>query len=231
MLIRGLIFDFNGVLVDDESLHLWAFQQALQQMGLSLNETEYYKKYVVYDDRNFFQNLLRDRGYSTSTEQINSLTVVKSSCYFKAIGEKIPVIQPSVDFLMALPPNLPVAIASGAARKEIEFILGRLELTQRLAGIVASEDVFNGKPNPETFLKALNCLKDRQSGLKPCQVCVIEDSAPSIPSIHSLAMRCIALTTVQTAECLSEADLVLDTLEGWTLQKLEDYFKKKTVKD
>ena len=231
MPIRGLIFDFNGVLVDDESLHLWAFQQALKQMNLTLNETEYYERYVVYDDRNFFQNLLRDRGYSSSAEEIRSLTMIKSSYYFKALGKKIPVIQPSINFLMALPPNLPVAIASGAARKEIEFVLGRLNLTQRLAGIVASEDVSNGKPNPETFLKALNCLKDRQSGLKAGQVCVIEDSAPSIPSIHSLAMRCIALTTVQPAEILSEADLVLDTLEGWTLQKLEDHFKSNLVKD
>ena len=200
-------------------------------MDLTLNKTEYYEKYVVYDDRNFFQNLLTDRGYFTNTKEINSLISIKSSYYFKALGKKIPVIQSSINFLMALPLNIPVAIASGAARKEIEFVLGQLNLTQRLTGIVASEDVSNGKPNPETFLKALNYLKDKQSGLKAGQVCVIEDSAPSIPSIHSLAMRCIALTTVQPAECLSEADLVLDTLEGWTIQKLEDHFKSNPVKD
>ena len=231
MQIRGVIFDFNGVLVDDESLHLRAFQQVLKQMDLTLNEPEYYEKYVVYDDKDFFQNILKDRGYSTSTEEINYLTMIKSSYYFKALKKKIPVIQPSINFLMALPSNLPVAIASGAARKEIEFVLSRLSLTQRLTGIVASEDVSNGKPNPETFLKALNYLKDKQSRLKACQVCVIEDSAPSIPSVHSLAMRCIALTTGQSAECLSDADLVLDTLEGWTLQKLEDYFKSTPAKD
>ena len=222
MQIRGIIFDFNGVLVNDEPIHLHAHQQALKEEGLDLGQDEYYERYLPYDDRNFFLNFLTDQGRQTSPERIRRLMDIKSFHYFKAIEKNVPVIQSSVDFVLRLPTEIPLAIASGAAKREIEFILSRLELGKRFVRIVAAEDVANGKPHPEAFLKALDGLKEDEPTLKRDQVIVIEDSYRVIQSVQAAAMKCVALATTYPAERLAEADLVLESLEGWTLSKLEE---------
>ena len=117
---------------------------------------------------------------------------------------------------------MPLAIASGAARKEIESILDQLQLLERFATIVSAEDVVKGKPHPETFLKALAGLKEGNSSLEAQQVLVIEDSYRGVQSVHTTGMKCLALTTTYSPEQLAEADLVLETLQGWTLEGLEE---------
>ena len=58
MQLRAIIFDFNGVLVDDEPVHFRAFQQTIQEEGLDLGWEEYCEKYLPYDDINLFSHFL-----------------------------------------------------------------------------------------------------------------------------------------------------------------------------
>ena len=222
MQIRGIIFDLNGVLVDDEPVHFLGFQQALKEEGLTLSWEEYRDKYLPYDDRNFFLHFLSDQNRESRLKPVNQLIDRKSSHYFKAIEQHVPMIEPSVEFVRNLSPKVYLAIASGAAKKEIEFILGQLGLLERFATIVSATDVVNGKPHPEAFLKALMGLRERDSTLKREQVIVIEDSYRAIRSVHIAGMKCVALATTYPTGQLREADLVLDGLEGWTLQRLEE---------
>ena len=221
MPIGGFIFDFNGVLVNDEPVHCYAFQQALKKEQLSLSLEEYYEKYLPYDDHDFFSHFLREHGRPTEAGTIRHLMDLKSQHYLRSIEQSIPVIQPSIDFLHSLASRLPLAIASGAARKEIEFILGQLNLHRHFAGIISAQDVVNGKPHPEAFLKALQILRKMNPSLAAESVVVIEDSVGGIASGRSAGMRCLALTTSYGADQLANADLVLESLEGWTLSRLE----------
>lgn len=221
MKIRGLIFDFNGVLVNDEPVHCYGFQQALKEENLHLALDEYYEKYLPYDDYNFFVNFFRDRGKTAGAERIAQLMALKSKHYFEAIGQEIPVIQSSVDFIRSIPADIPLAIASGAVKKEIQFILSELGLPHRFNGIIAAGDVINGKPHPEAFLKALECLRNSDAQMQPAQVVVFEDSYRGVASAQSAGMKCVALTTSYPADRLTDADWVVDSLESLTLEQLE----------
>ena len=222
MQIRGIVFDFNGVLIDDEGAHFHGFQQALKEQGLSLSWEEYCQDYLPYDDRNFFLHFLDDQKRESDPQSIRRLIDLKSEHYFKAIEKRVPTIEPSIDFVRRLSPTVPLAIASGAARKEIVSILDQLQLLERFATIVSAEDVVKGKPHPETFLKALAGLKEGNASLEAQQVLVIEDSYRGVQSVHTTGMKCLALTTTYSLEQLAEADLVLETLQGWTLEGLEE---------
>ena len=220
MEIRGIIFDFNGVLVDDEAIHFSAFQQTLQEEGLNLDWEEYCEKYLPYDDHNLFTHFLKDRDRPSSLQDMDRLIQVKSRHYFKAMEQATPAIQSSIAFVNDTPPEVALAIASGAARREIEFILDQLDLRQRFSPIIAASDVENGKPHPEAFLKALKGLQERDPSLERDGTIVIEDSDRGVDSAHQAGMKCVALSTTCPPKRLSEADLVLETLEGWSLHQL-----------
>ena len=220
MELRALIFDFNGVLVDDESIHFQAFQSTVRAEGLDLDWEDYCERYLPYDDHNLFAHFLQDQDRETSPKDLERLIQVKSRHYFKAIEQDAPTIQSSIAFVNNLPPDVALAIASGAARKEIEFILDRLNLRQRFSPIIAASDVTHGKPHPEAFLKALEGLQGNDPSLEHDQVIVIEDSYRGVDSAHQAGMKCVALSTTYPSSRLSEADLVLETLEGWSLERL-----------
>lgn len=221
MRIEAIIFDFNGVLVDDEPIHFRGFQQALETENLRITWEEYYEKYLPYDDRNFFLNFLSDRGEPSDETRVSHFIGLKSAYYFSTIEQLPPVIQPSIDFVLQLNSELPLGIASGAAREEIEFILQSLGLVERFSVIIAAADVLNGKPHPEAFLKAFQELQKEQAQLDSRQVVVIEDSERGIRSVHAAKMKCVGLATTYPVERLRGADLVIESLQGWTLKRLE----------
>ena len=133
MRIHAIIFDFNGVLVDDEPIHFRAFKQTIQEEGLDLDWEDYCEKYLPYDDHNLFLHFLKDQNRTSSNPEIERLIQVKSRHYFLAIGEEAPTIPSSIAFVNGLASTVAVAIASGAARQEIEFILDQLQLRQRFS--------------------------------------------------------------------------------------------------
>lgn len=220
MEIQAIIFDFNGVLVDDEPVHFRAFQHSIQEEGLDLDWEQYCEQYLPYDDLNLFTHFLKDQDRPISPKDIDRLIQVKSHHYFKAIEQDAPMIQSSIAFVNNIPSDVALAIASGAARKEIEFILDQLDLRQRFFPIIAASDVRHGKPHPESFLKALEGLQKDDPSLEPDRTIVIEDSYRGIDSAHQAGMKCVALSTTYPPEKLAEADLVLETLEGWSLKPL-----------
>ncbi len=190
-------------------------------MGLTLTSEEYYQHYLSYDDQDFFSHFLRDRNYQTSPDNIRRLVALKSLYYVSSIREHIPVIKTSLKFILSLPESLPLAIASGAAKREISFILSELKLEERFSTTIAAEDVMRGKPDPEAFLQAFQAFKRKEPALPPERVVVFEDSFNGIRSAHRAGMKCVALATSYPADRLAEADLVLDSLQDWNLKKLE----------
>ena len=114
--------------------------------------------------------------------------------------------------------HVPLAIASGALRREIEDVLGRNDLLGCFRAIVSADDVSHGKPAPDTFLLAL----DRLRGDSPAACVVIEDSLPGITAAKAARMHVVGVATSHPAEGLREADLVVSSLTDLDLSMLDD---------
>lgn len=221
MLIRGLIFDFNGVIVDDEPLHARAVQQVLREEGIDVPLAEYYDKYLPFDDYNCLLNILRDRGEPVDEPRLRDLITRKRRHYFAQVRDNIPALKGSIGFIRSLPGELPAVIASGAARKEIEFLLNELGVKDRFLKIIAAGDVANSKPHPEAFFKAFETLCAQVPELDRSEVVVFEDSFLGVKAARAAGLKCVGLSTSYSAERLAEAHLVIDSLEGWTVEKLQ----------
>src|SRR6187549_2464319 len=75
------LFDYNGVLANDETVHLAAFQDALRPLGLSLTEADYWAKYLGFDDVGAFQAILKDQGRPFDGADIAALVEAKRPLY------------------------------------------------------------------------------------------------------------------------------------------------------
>jgi HAD superfamily hydrolase (TIGR01509 family) len=224
-MLRAVIFDFNGIIVDDEPIHFKLFQRVLGEEGIMLTEQDYYARYLGFDDRGAFMAGFRENSRSLGDEQLQELIERKAVYYQEAIRNHVTVF-PGVKNLVAdLAQTLPLAVASGALRHEIETILKTLGLLDHFRAIVAAEDVTQGKPEPEIYLKALAALNAHGGNGNPIEAAdcvVIEDSKEGIRGARRAGMKCLAVTNSHPAELLSEATAVVKSLEGVELNFLQN---------
>src|SRR5262245_51886739 len=191
-MIRALIFDFNGVLADDDPIHMESFQKVAHEEGLSFTDEEYLDKYLPLNDWDCFKTLFRENRIPLEPAQLDALIRRKSVYYFQAIAQKTVLFAGAANAVKTAAGRYPLAIASGARRDEIVHILKQGGLENCFSAIVAAEDVRFGKPHPEPFLRAHERLKERGHSLQASECVAVEDSIGGIQSAHEAGMRCLA---------------------------------------
>jgi beta-phosphoglucomutase len=223
-MLRAVIFDFNGIIVDDEPIHFELFQRVLKEEDINLTEADYYARYLGFDDRGAFTTAYRKHDRALSDSKLAQLIKRKSGYYREEIKSKIRVFPGIRTLVPTLAKKLPLAIASGALRHEIEIILSSIGLLANFRTIVSAEDVTRGKPEPEIFLKALaqlNAALGSDHPISPAECLVIEDSKEGIRGARHAGMKCLAVTNSHPAELLNEADSIVGSLEGIGQPQLE----------
>ena len=220
--LQAIIFDFDGVIADSEPLHLKAFQRALAEEGLALDEAEYFNRYLGYDDVGVFEAIARDRALAWTAGRVTEL-VARKGMKLQALISGGEVLFPGVPaFIRAAAAAVPVAIASGALRHEIVQILESAALDELFAAIVASGDTPASKPSPAPYLLAFERLQERAAQkLDPRRCVAIEDSLWGLESARQAGLRCVGVTTSYGAGELACAELVVDGLQSLTIPMLE----------
>jgi HAD superfamily hydrolase (TIGR01509 family) len=224
-MLKAVIFDFNGVLVDDEPIHFELFRKVLAEEGLTLTNEAYVERYMGMDDRGCFRAVFEDNGRKVNDAEVAQLIGRKAAYYRETIAERI-VIFPGVKRLVPeLAARFPLAVASGALRAEIEMILQVARLKDYFSVIASAEDVDHGKPHPEVFVKALRGLNEgRREPIRASECLVIEDTKDGLAAAHRAGIKCVAVTNSYPAAEL-EAEAVVDSLEEVTIPSLEAIFK------
>jgi beta-phosphoglucomutase len=223
LMLRALIFDFNGIIVDDEPIHFKLFQKVLGEEGIVLTEEAYYARYLGFDDRGAFSASYRDNDRPLGDGKLAALIERKAVYYQEAIRNHVAIFPGVKRLVEIVAPALPLGVASGALRQEIETILRTAGLRDHFGVIVSAEDVAQGKPEPEIFLKALaklNALAESTSPIKPAECVVIEDSKEGIKGARRAGMKCLAVTNSHPADLLNEATAVVKSLEDVDLKFL-----------
>jgi beta-phosphoglucomutase len=161
--LRAVLFDFNGVLVDDEDCHHEAFRRVLAPLGVRITRRLYDARYLAFDDRTACAAALRDAGAPArrrTRAAVAALVARKRRLYRVLSGARRIVVEPGVVRLVrALARRLPLAVVSGAARAEVRAALRQARLLASFACIVAAENVRRPKPDPEGYRRALRLLR------------------------------------------------------------------------
>ena len=222
-MLRAVIFDFNGIIVDDEPIHFRLFQRVFAEEGMDLSQSTYYQRYLGFDDRGAFLAGFRDCGRAVGAAKLQELIARKADYYQEAIRNHVAIF-PGVKALVEdLSHTIPLAVASGALRQEIETILQTAGLLNQFRAIVSAEDVQQGKPEPEIFIKALasiNSACGEGAAIAPINCVVIEDSKEGVRGARRAGMKCLAVTNSHPAELLKEADAIVSSLEEVTVPSL-----------
>jgi beta-phosphoglucomutase len=107
--------------------------------------------------------------------------------------------------------GMPVALATSAGSDNVEFVLDGLGIARYFSALVSADEVVNGKPNPEIFLKAAGKL-----GVNPADCLVFEDSPSGLQAAYRAGMHAVALTTTYTADRLADQPAVIRIVPDYT---------------
>ena len=219
--LQAIIFDFDGVIADSEPLHLRAFQQVLAGEGIALTRHDYFSRYLGFDDVGMFEAIARDRSVPMTDRQIASLVAQKGVKLQELMRADSVLFPGARDFVREAAAAVPVAIASGALRHEIDEIVEAAGIADCFSAIVASGDTPESKPSPAPYLLAFHrlCTTTGRS-LEPRRCVAIEDSRWGLDSARGAGLRCVGVTNSYPADELPGAELITSGLSRLTLKAL-----------
>ena len=221
-MIRAIVFDFNGVIADDETPHFLCFQQALAEARLTLTQEDYYGRYLGMDERTCARLLLEHRDGICDEADVWRIADRKAELFHAHTARCKPVLFAGVvEFVSAAKQHYRLAIASGGRKAQIEAALAETPIEAAFEIVVSAEDCPIGKPDPAIYLmtrKRLNDLHPSDDGIAAAECLVVEDSVAGIRSAKAAGMRVMGLATTYPLDKLQEADLAVPTLQGITPQ-------------
>lgn len=212
-MIEAILFDYNGVLVDDEGQHYESLRTVLAGEEIPLSRDVYYADYMGFDDRRCVVEAFRRAGRTLAGEVLERLVARKSAAYAALVEHDLPLVPGAAEFVTRAADRFRLAVVSGAQRAEIVSGLERAGLADRFEAIIAAEDVRRCKPDPEGYVAAHAALARR--GRLPAAGCVVlEDSLPGLAAARAAGMPCAMLATSLEAAALraAGADVVWTTL-------------------
>ena len=228
-MLRTIIFDFDGILVDSEPLIMKLIQEMAAREGWALSEDEYFGDYLALDDRGVIEHLWRTHGRPLSISHRNELLAWKANAYEKIIHDGLPAIPGAAEFVLDAANRFPLAIASGSLRAEIEHLLRKLGLREKFAVLATADDCERSKPDPEVYLKALSRLRElpilREPALEPIECLAIEDAPLGVVAAQAAGMKCLALAHSRHQADLQHADWVASGFSDVNLEAIRAAFK------
>ena len=214
--LRAIIFDFNGVIADDEALHVCTFREALREDGIDLSKDDYYGTYLGMDERRCAIALLTSTTGTYDHPRLTRILDRKARLFKEHPAYEKPRLFPGVvEFVQLAGRRYTLAVASGGLRHQIQFALRTTPIEHDFSVIVCAEDMGAGKPDPamyRTALERLNALQPGPPVILPSHCLVIEDSKAGIASGRRRGMKV--------------ADLVILRLEPQVLPALEGLFSR-----
>jgi len=228
--LRAILFDFDGVIVDTEPLHWAAMNEVLALHDIPQVAKEYYYENMLgLDDRGLFRDSFARAAKPLPPDLLETLIAEKSERFLTMAGRDNITLPGAAEFISSVAPRHLLAICSGALRREIETILQAAGLLSHFPVIVAADDVQRGKPDPQGYLLAMQQLQDSHRlspPLQPADCLVIEDSLPGIEAAKDAGMTCLAVSTSVQGELLLQADAVVASLREVDSALLDELLNK-----
>ncbi len=212
-MIKAILFDFDGVIIDSGDLHYKAWQIFCSHFNKVMTYEEF-KEGFGRTNRDILNDIL---GRKLTEEEISSYSEQKEEIFRNLAKSNIKLIDGAVDFIKKVKAEGKlIALVSSTPRKNIDFILKEVKLNNYFDAIISAEDVKDGKPNPECYIRAANKL-----GIIPQDCLVIEDAIAGIQAALRAGMKCIAITTTQPADKLVEANYIVNSFSEIDLYLFE----------
>lgn len=212
-IIKAVLFDVDGVVVESELLHLQTFNELLKPLDIHISENEWKQRFLGAGSDSIMKTLFKDNGIA---EDPTSWVNRRRELYQTRVAQGD--LQPVPGFLSFYQSvqnaDLPTIFVSTGHPENISAALESLGLRGKHP-VIDGTQVKRLKPDPEAYLMGSQTL-----GVHPAHCLVFEDSPIGVTAAKTAGMTCVALTTTNPSEDLSEADLIIPNFKGWNLQKI-----------
>ena len=185
-MIKGIIFDMDGVISDTQKLHSKIESELLNRYGINITSSEITEKFSGVRDKEFFDKLLKEQN---EKYDLNILMKEKWSRMEKFASKSVDAISGSIKLIQRLSQDgYPLAVASSSNLNYVETVLKTLDVFNHFSYIVSGDMVKKGKPDPESFLLASSKIQ-----INPKNCLVIEDGISGMQAAVAGGMKCIGL--------------------------------------
>lgn len=239
MSLKAILFDFNGVIINDESIHEQLIKQLLLEENLTLTQGEYECTWFGKSDRACLRDLLNNRGRVVNEAYLTKLLHKKSEAYLQELEklEKLPIYPGLEDLLfqvrsVGLSGNISddnsqtvkIGLVSGAIRQEIDIVLQRANLAELFQVIIADDDIPNSQPEADGYLLAVERFNQQfpDLNLQPKECLAIKNSLIGVQAAKSAGMQVVGLAN-------SYPFHMLQRCSNWTVDYLMDLEVERVV--
>ncbi len=214
VLLKAVIFDMDGVIVDSEPLHVKAERETLAPYGIKLEESEL-QKYMGRTPKVLLEDVIKKHHLNTTIEKIYPVHMKNLLNLYKNEVELIPGVLELITELNS--EGVGLAVASSSDKILILSVLEKFHLSNFFKVVVSGEEVKNVKPSPDIFLKTAEKL-----GYSPGECVVIEDSSAGVRSARSAGMVCVGFRSPHSkGQDIAEAELVINDFSEVNYQILK----------
>jgi len=221
-MLKGVLFDMDGVIVDTEPLHHKAFLQMFDTVNIDVSP-ELYQSFTGQSTLNICKYLC---DYFSLKEHPDTLKKLKQD-YFKVIFANDPSLQ-LIDGVLALiqeyhKHGLKLVLASSASMNTINNVFDRFDLNQYFIAKFSGADLKQSKPHPEIFEKAAEA-----TGYLHSECMVIEDSTNGIKAANAAGVFCVGYDSVHSKnQDYSIADMVISDFKAIQYDSIQEIFRKR----
>ena len=233
MTLKAVLFDFNGVIINDEGIHEKLIDQILIDENLRSKPGEFRQICLGKSDRACISELLSLRGRVVTEAYLMQLMSRKAEAYQKELAkmEKLPIFPAVEDLIYKLRvAKLKIGLVTGALRSEVEVVLARSNLAQYFPVIVTGDEIKASKPDPEGYLLAVERLNAQFPDLKlqPAECLAIEDTPPGIQAAKSAGMQVVGVANSYPFHFMQrQANWAVDYLTDLELERVQEIFLQK----
>jgi len=205
-----VIFDFNGTLSQDEPVLCRIYRELFAEHGEPISDRDYYERLS-----GLAEHAIAEICLGPGDPRIAAFIRERIDRYRSTVADGSTVTEAMRDAVRFAAERARLAIVSGAAREEIVPVVAAAGLGELFAAVVADDDVVLGKPDPESYLRALEVL-----GTAGSETLVFEDTEAGVASATAAGARVVALLGTQAPERLARADEVVETIDVPLLRRL-----------
>lgn len=225
---KAILFDFNGVIINDESIHQELIDNILLQENLRPSSAEYKQICLGKSDRNSLREIFKLRGRFISEKELNKLIIQKAQAYEQKIAqlESLPIYPDVIPFLSKIKESgLLIGVVSGALHSEIELVLEKGNINDYFQVIVGGDDINLSKPEPEGYLSAINLLNQQNPDrlIQASDCLAIEDTFAGITAAQNAGMQVVGIANTYPIHMLQrQANWTVDSLSELELDRIKE---------
>jgi beta-phosphoglucomutase len=230
-MLKAILFDFNGVVINDESIHHDLIDEILLGENLRPSTLVEHQKFCLgRSDKIALKDLLEHRGRGISDDYLNSLIEKKAKAYRKKLEqlETLPIYAGIEECLVKVQAQgFKIGLVTGAFRPEVEMILDRANLSQYFSIIVAGNEIKGSKPQPDGYLLAVERFNrlDFNLQLQPINCLAIEDTFAGIQAAKNAGMQVVGIANTYPFHFMQrKANWAIDYLSDLDLERIAGSF-------